>query len=396
MSQPLLDAVERRLPAAADRAVREYVRRSARYQGRWPEHVREHMAHSCRESARLALRAVREQRSPTGAELELLRERARQRADEGLPVADFVTAYLVNIQMTWEELARAAGGAVPGELGAALLHRMHEIVDAAVQAHQQEYQLVHGEERFAVHEIVQALVAGGSAAELAHRFDVRLADAYGVLAVRLGEHPATGAAADGIGRRIAERRALHRLVAEVHRRLGTRSLTALDPDGGLVLLPSAPESSAHDLRAVREALPRLRAAAGAPIAAAFAHAPTRSALPGAAQQARDLLRLPGRRDDDVAVLPDLLLEYQLSRDSAARSGLTALARELRRRPELAATLDAYLAHDFNRHRTARALHVHPNTVDNRLSRITARTGADPRTARGLLLLAAARTAEPAE
>ncbi|WP_425825777.1 helix-turn-helix domain-containing protein [Streptomyces fractus] len=35
------------------------------------------------------------------------------------------------------------------------------------------------------------------------------------------------------------------------------------------------------------------------------------------------------------------------------------------------------------------LHVHPNTIDNRLSRVDALTGVNPRTAHGLLVLGAA-------
>lgn len=56
------------------------------------------------------------------------------------------------------------------------------------------------------------------------------------------------------------------------------------------------------------------------------------------------------------------------------------------------TLDAYFAADFDRRATARALNVHPNTVDNRLARVSALIGADLRASRGILLVGAALTA----
>ncbi|MFC6936336.1 helix-turn-helix domain-containing protein [Actinomadura yumaensis] len=62
---------------------------------------------------------------------------------------------------------------------------------------------------------------------------------------------------------------------------------------------------------------------------------------------------------------------------------------LRGRGELWDTLLAYFAHDFDRRRAARALAVHPNTVDNRLARVHALTGVDVTTADGLLTAAVA-------
>ena len=58
-------------------------------------------------------------------------------------------------------------------------------------------------------------------------------------------------------------------------------------------------------------------------------------------------------------------------------------------PELVRTLDALMAHDFDRARTSAALPVHRNTLTNRLNRIAAITELDVDSAdgRGLLWLA---------
>jgi DNA-binding PucR family transcriptional regulator len=51
-----------------------------------------------------------------------------------------------------------------------------------------------------------------------------------------------------------------------------------------------------------------------------------------------------------------------------------------------ATVRAYAAADMNVARAAERLHVHPNTVRNRLGRIAVTTGHDPRTFAGLVEL----------
>ncbi|WP_257015879.1 CdaR family transcriptional regulator [Rhodococcus sp. ACS1] len=64
-------------------------------------------------------------------------------------------------------------------------------------------------------------------------------------------------------------------------------------------------------------------------------------------------------------------------------------RALQHRPELIDTLRAYLAHNLDRRSTAHALFVHPNTVDNRLTRVHELTGLDVRVTTELLTIAVA-------
>ncbi|RDI42463.1 PucR family transcriptional regulator, partial [Nocardia mexicana] len=61
-------------------------------------------------------------------------------------------------------------------------------------------------------------------------------------------------------------------------------------------------------------------------------------------------------------------------------------------PELLDTLQTHIAHNLNRQRTARLLHVHTNTVDYRLKRIGQLTGFDPTQASGLWYLRSALVA----
>lgn len=387
MSQRLWNRLEHRLPEVVDRTLHAYADRSPRYQGTVPDHLHRHMAHTCHAFGRLFVRAVRDGREPTDADLRLFRDRASDRGAEGLPVADFVDAYFVTAETLWEEVVSLAGGSPPGPAAGTLLRCLHTVANAAVQAHQREFQAAHSEEREAVRAVVRALVAGEPAADLAHRAGIRLADAYAVLALRFAPQPAESVG-DAVGQRLAGRRKVHQLTRALTTSLGDEVLAALDPDGGLVLRPSGEAEAERDLAAARAAMRPLREAAGAEVSAGFAHAASLGAVPSAAGQARRLLRL-SRRNGEVAVLGELLLEYHLDHDSAARPELESAVAALRADPDLLETVRAYFAQDFNRRRTARALHVHPNTVDNRLTRVTAVTGADPRTARGLLLLGSA-------
>lgn len=392
MSQGLWDRLERRIPAVTDRILHRYVDGSPHYQGVVTEHLHRHMAHTCREGARLYIRMARELREPREEELRLFRERAHARGAEGLPAAHFMEAYHLCAEELWHELTQVADGELPPEAGAVLLRWVRHVTREALDAHQQEFQAARSEEREARRATVRALVAGERADEAATRFGIRLADSYAVLALGFATE-ASESVGDALGRRLAGRRKVHRLSEELLRAFSEAAgdadlLTALDPDGGLVLVPSDPGRADHDPEAARAALRRVRQATGVETTAGFAHSSDHAGIPAAAAQARRLLPLaaaPG----EVAVLGDHLFAYHLSHESEAAPQLRSLVERLRTEPDLLTTVGAYFANDFNRRQTAQQLHVHPNTIDNRLSRVDALTGVNPRTAQGLLVLGAA-------
>ncbi|MFE9366261.1 helix-turn-helix domain-containing protein [Streptomyces sp. NPDC006978] len=69
--------------------------------------------------------------------------------------------------------------------------------------------------------------------------------------------------------------------------------------------------------------------------------------------------------------------------------MAALLDPLENRPDLIDTLRIHLEHRHDRRSTARNLGLHPNTVDNRLARITELTGLDISSPRGNALALAA-------
>ncbi|WP_406633289.1 PucR family transcriptional regulator [Amycolatopsis sp. WGS_07] len=382
MSQLSWRSFEHRLPKVGERTIRRYVETSTHYRGQVPAHLHLHMGHTVREFGRMLARAVREHSEPREDELELFRQRGRERGAEGLPVSDFVHAYLLAAEEMWAEIQELSGGAPPGETTAVLLNCLHRVLNAAVQAHQKEFQTADQEQREAARALVRRLAAGEPIPEPA---DVRLAPAYGVLALRFAADPADSIG-DAVGRHLAGQRKARLLLQHLRRELSGDVLAALDPDGGLLLIPSTSDNP-EALTGARQAVPRASQTTGVEITGAFAHAASLGGIPAAVAEAERLLRLnsvPGT----VAVLSDHLFEYQLNHDSAATPQLRALAARLNGEPDLTTTLRTYFDTDFNRRETARKLHVHPNTVDNRLSRVAALTGADPRTAKGLLLLGA--------
>lgn len=387
MSQLEWSRLERRVAAMTRRTIQAYVANSPHYRGEVPTHLHRHMSDSCRAFGRLCIRTAREDRRPRDDELQLFRERGRDRGNEGLPVTELIEAYLLFTEELWNEVTLLTDGHPPTDAANRLLHSLRHVLHAAVQAHQEEYQAAHSEARETLRATVRALASGEPPAELAARVGLRLADAYAIVALRIAPHPSESIG-DALGRRIAGRRKVQQLTEHLNRLLGDDVLTALDPDGGLLLLPSTPGHADDDLASIRAAIPRLADLMDVALTAGFAHAPDLTAIPAGAAQAQRLLELAAR-PGHVAALADHLFEYQLHHDTEAVPHLRAIIDRLRDEPELLTTLATYFSTDFNRRQSARELHVHPNTVDNRLGRVAALTGADPHTSAGVLLLGAA-------
>lgn len=120
-------------------------------------------------------------------------------------------------------------------------------------------------------------------------------------------------------------------------------------------------------------------------------------LPEQVRQAKEILDVARwfGKGPGVYLLPDVLVEYQLTRPTAATPALAALLDPLDGYPELLATLETHLALGRARRRTAEALHLHPNTVDYRLRKAAGLTGLDPSDDAHLQRIAAALAARKA-
>jgi hypothetical protein len=353
------------------------------------------ITHITENNLRIFFRILREARSPNADELAELRTSAARRAEERVPLEAVLTAYHVGARMGWRALVEEAG---PEDLDALLaagdgvLIYLLAVTSAVSTAYLEEQQSIHGEERDARRALASALLSGAPVEALAARLGVTVAPAHVVLAVAIGEH---GDEVDaGVVGTVAARRKLRRVQERLDAFAGEQVLGLLDPTGGAVLLPTSPGASGAVINALAGLVDDVASAAGAPVTAGAAASHGLDGLERAAKQARDVLGLAERlgRPPGLYLIGDVLLEYQLTRDSDARPLLAGLLDPLGRNPDLVRTLETYLAHDLDRRGTAAALHVHPNTLDYRLKRVAELTGLDPSSPAGLQLLAASLTA----
>lgn len=333
---------------------------------------------------------------PDEDELLKLRVSAARRAEEGVPVEVVLAAYHLGAQKVWELLAAEAGpdavARLP-ELPVVMLRYLQRVVAAVAAGYLEARQTIHGEEDAARHTLLSALLNGTDAQGTASRLGLHLPPAYLVLAVTMGAHPDETTA--GVDPAIAGRRKARRLLTELERHTRTQILASLTADGGIVLLPwpVAPdqlgESDWQELTALVQALSK---SVGADVTAGVVCA-TPAGVAEAASLAGEVLATARACDRPHGVyrLDDLLLEYQLSRPSAARDGLAALLDPLADSPDILRTIDAYLRLG-SRRPVAAHLHIHPNTVDYRLQKATVLTGLDPTRPADIPLLKAALSA----
>ena len=311
---------------------------------------------------------------PTGDELRFLRESAARRAEEGVPIDVVLTAYHVGIQVVWEALVPEAR---PEEVGQvlelnALAMRYLQVVTPAVSAgYLDERQTMFDDERSARHTLLTSLLDGSVEA-----------GPYVVLALHVPAHP--DELTPGVDASVAARRKLRRLRTELERHSREPVLSSLTPEGGIALLPG--EDFPLD-RIVAD----VTRSAGVPLTVAAVAAPP-SGVAAAARLAREVLLVAVRSGPGLYRLTDVLLEYQLSRPSAALEPLAATVSPLS--DELVETLEVYLRRG-SRRPAASELHVHPNTVDYRLRRVAELTGLDPTRIEHVTLLTAALAARRA-
>lgn len=380
VEQGVYERVQQRVPLLARRMVAAFLVEVPLYGLLPKEQLHGEVREICEDNLRSFFTSLIEQREPTDAELAEPRASAARRAQERVPLASVLTAYHVGGRIGWAELVAEARPDETPQLLAAADHvqRYVQAVTAVVAtAYLQEQQAITGEEGDALRALVAALLAGEAADALAARLGRRLPDRWVLLALELAAHPD-----EQVAGAVAARRKVRRVQAVLDGLTNEPVLGQLHPTGGIALLP--------DIGAdLRELVDALEASAGAPVRAGAATATTAD-VAAAAELAREVLRLapPG---PGLYELRDVLLDYQLSRPSQAQAPLAALLDPLELFPDLVLTLQAYLAHDLDRRRTAAQLHVHPNTLDYRLKRIVELTGLEPGTTAGLQLLAAAVT-----
>lgn len=378
---PLRDRLARQVPALTAEIITRVAGELPAYAAMPSEELAGDITKIIERSIRTFIEVLRTGDMPEADALGAIRESAARRADEGVPVDVVLGAYHIGVQVCLDAVIASAEQEDVGtvvESCRLVLRYLQWLTCAVAAGYFQERQTIFGEEHAAQQTLLSALLEGVPAGEAAHRAGLRLPPRYLVLSLSIGSHP--DELRSDVDSSVAARRKLRRLRAELDRHSREPVLSALSPDGGIALLPddgTGAELSTKDHRWLTELVSRLGKTAGADVLAGVAAAPP-DIVAAAATQCRELSELVRRfgRPPGVYRLADLLLEYQLTRPSAARDALAALLDPLSGKPELLDTLRFYLANDLGRRPTAAGLHVHPNTVDYRIRKITSLTGLD--------------------
>ncbi|PTR24758.1 PucR-like helix-turn-helix protein [Rhodococcus sp. OK519] len=340
---------------------------------------------------RLAVRAIREDRSFTADELRPVREGAVQAAVDGASLSAVLSSWYRFGRILLDECRSAASGERASglvDIADGVLRLQEVITRTVVDCYEGERVALEGDEQPSRELLARLLLAGQDADPTARWCGIELADEYSVLALSGG-----GVESDPRTWRTREARTV-RVLESVG---PPPALAIVEPDATTVLVPRWVGADTDWFRVAVELAAGVGEVAGAPVVGAVTEPVKRRELAGAGGLARELLELARRMGRAPAVyqLKDLALPFQLSRATAGQQYLVDALVALDPYPELVETLDVYLHHDLDRGRTAHALSVHPNTVNNRLGRIRDLVGLDPNCYEGIMTLGSALDARRA-
>ncbi|GAA1948984.1 helix-turn-helix domain-containing protein [Amycolatopsis minnesotensis] len=355
----------------ADRLVRLLGREIPAYQ-RLSEPELVHIASTTESNLEVFAQSLRHRAGPHHADLGPITTSAARRAGEGFPLDAVMAAYSTGMLETWRTMVADAR---PEDLADVLactelvLGYLQRVCTAVAAAYLEERRRMDSDEQHRRYTLLSALLRGEPLEEPAAHAGIQLPERYLVLALTFDRHEDERDA--GVSAAMAAQRKVYRATEALRRSAGPGVLALLDPTGGTALLPVADTG-------FPELVADIGAAIGVAVRAAGVLAEPTEVLP-ATRQAAEILELVVAlgKPPGLYQLADVLLEYQLTRPSAARAELGMLLEPLERNPDLLSTVETYLRLGLDRRRTAAALHLHPNTVDYRVRRSAELTGLNP-------------------
>ena len=321
-----------------------------------------------RTNVELFFRSVSDGVEPSEDELAAFRESARNRASEGMPLEDLLHAYRLGGRLGWRAIAAAARDDEERNAllaGAELLMRYVDEVSAAVaQTYLDERQHLVSEEERRLRDLADALMRDrplpGALAEMARRLGFPVAERYRAFVQTVPGAPGY----------------THGQVAAALRLRGVLALTEGDRVAGLAPASADPEALVErgGLLAIGEPLPR-------------------SELSRELDDLRLLLELARESGATGVVSPDdYAIELLLRRSPRVAALLRRRVLEPLesyadpRSSDLVETLVTFVESGLDRRGAAERLHVHPNTLDYRLERISKLTGLELRRPRDLTIV----------
>ncbi|WP_216916573.1 PucR family transcriptional regulator [Nocardia noduli] len=303
---------------------------------------------------------------------EQLQRATAEYAREGMPLdaihrtvnAGLIFAFeLIMVHVTTEDAA------CPLDVSRRFIEIFHCITATVAQAYIGELHAVADQRNGAKRTLASALLNGRSTHRVARECGIALASAYCILALDIPAHRRESIMTTS-GQAAAHRK-LRRVQGELARLCGDRTVALLRIQGGILLVPVGHPMGENP----KELIAQLSRAGQVDIRAAVVNSST-GEIPEAAQRARDILEIINRLKltGGVYHFEDLALEYQLTRPGPALERLRSTLDPLDEYPELLHTLQVHVSNKLSRRLTARQLHVHANTIDNRCRRIWQLTG----------------------
>jgi DNA-binding PucR family transcriptional regulator len=323
----------------------------------------ETLARAVRGNVTRALNALRDLRPPTDSELEQAADIGRERAEQGLTVDAVLHAYRISVTAVWSrfgELARERGADVASVLAFSetLWLWADAVMDIVGTAHREVELEQAREEQQRRDAFVFALLTGTlDATELREQSATFGLDA---------DRPYTPFRARSVGAASLPRRVAVALAGE------EGLVTGVDRDfAGIAANPPV-------------SLPRVVCGIGPP--ARLEGLPAGFAAASRALQTAVAFGQDGTVSlADLSIRPAILADEALGDAFAARY-LEPLAGLGRLGAELETTLRAWFDLEMRVEETAKALHIHPNTLRHRLRRFEEATGATLRDPRDLVEL----------
>jgi hypothetical protein len=380
-SRVILSDLRRDSPRMASEAIERYVASSPLYSGgALPKHLYRDSRHSIWVLLNCCVQSALDTDEDMWTALTDALDRSRERVAEGLSIRDYLRCWQIGFEVLHDELDSRLGRENPDfwPVLRAMRARFDQIFRDAAGAYNL-YSRKDAAGRDEGDAQVLDLVFAGAALDTLGIDPAP--DAPAVILFDIGPSAAENTS-DNAARELAGRRKARYVRGHLERRLPEVWLIDIAPRTGR-LITGDPTVDLDELAA------ELSQIAEAEVTMAVESAADRADIPRANAVAGEVLATAVRcgRVGRASRIGDVALELHLAQPGPGLQVLIDRCAPMNGQPDLATTVRAYLQTGMDRRLTAELLHVHPNTVDNRLARIRAVTGLDVHRAADLLTLA---------
>jgi sugar diacid utilization regulator len=311
----------------------------------------------------------------TDADLEFSRHTARRRAEQGVPLGEFLTFFLVGLTRAWEHLIAGAGKEVRLrdrllERVSAVISNQTQLMTAVTEAYVEERERRSRFREQDLDDFVQLLLAEQAVPNLLEARAAALGIGFDEpRAVAIFGPPGAAGGGTAVGPEDLRRRLAARL-------MGAEVWVGRSREGFVALLPEAPDPKA--LGAAAEGLLASDVTVGVGSSGTDIGGLRRSALE-ALRALRIGASLAGAQRvylySAVAILD--LIGVDSARAEEFMRGVLGQLAAAGARPIYLETLRQLCAHNYSLKQAAAALAVHPHTLSYRLRQMRQRFGVDP-------------------